>query len=245
MLDRRRHVERTSLRSPLNMPSPVQHLSPGSPLLPMASPFAMFDVSPFQSAPEMSVQGRWSHLPAPPLHSVPLSHPLQQPEAGVLLPSQFSHTHQSLTANRFSESRTSTPSDGSRSFPVAPDSAAAQFPDERGLLDSSSSTSGGGVKSSSGSTFAEVSKTESLQNVNSSGHNTNVFKNHSTGYNYQRGGGVVSQKNSSGVEWSQHRRMGFHGRNQSLGAEKSYPPSSKMKQIYVAKQTTGGNSSAV
>lgn len=236
----------SSQRSPLNMPSPVQHLSPGSPLLPMASPFAMFDVSPFQSAPEMSVQGRWSHLPAPPLHSVPLSHPLQQPEAGVLLPSQFSHTHQSLTANRFSESRTSTPSDGSRSFPVAPDSAAAQFSDERGLLDSSSSTSGGGgVKSSSGSTFAEVGKTESLQNVNSSGHNTNVFKNHSTGYNYQRGGGVVSQKNSSGVEWSQHRRMGFQGRNQSLGAEKSYPPSSKMKQIYVAKQTTGGNSSAV
>lgn len=194
----------------------------------------------------MSVQGRWSHVPAPSLHSVPLSHPLQQPEAGVLLPSQFSHSHQSLTANRFSESRTSTPSDSSRSFPVAPDSAAAQFPDERGLLDSSSSTSGGGIKkSSSGSTFAEVSQTDSLPNVNNSGHNANAFKNHSTGYNYQRGGGVVSQKNGSGSEWSQHRRMGFHGRNQSLGAEKSYPPSSKMKQIYVAKQTTSGNSSAV
>ena len=35
-------------RNPLNMASPVQHLSPGSPLLPMVSPFAMLDVSPFQ-----------------------------------------------------------------------------------------------------------------------------------------------------------------------------------------------------
>lgn len=35
-------------RNPTNMPAPIQHLAPGSPLLPMASPLAMFDVSPFQ-----------------------------------------------------------------------------------------------------------------------------------------------------------------------------------------------------
>ncbi|XP_057501319.1 LOW QUALITY PROTEIN: uncharacterized protein LOC130785214 [Actinidia eriantha] len=243
-------------RNPLNMASPVQHLSPGSPLLPMVSPFAMLDVSPFQSAPDMSVQGRWSHVPASPLHSVPLSLPLQQPEAGVL-PSQFSHGHlvdQSLTANRFSESRTSTPSDSSRSFPVATDSTVTQFPDELGLVDSSSSTGAGASaqgavkKSFSGSTFADVGKTDTVQNVssnNGNGQNRNAFKNqsaqqfsHSTGYNYQRGG--VSQKNSTGSEWS-HRRMGFHGRNHSPGAEKSYNPS-KVKQIYVAKQNTSGNS---
>ena len=34
-------------RMPTNLP-PIQHLAPGSPLLPMASPLAMFDVSPFQ-----------------------------------------------------------------------------------------------------------------------------------------------------------------------------------------------------
>lgn len=34
-------------RMPTNIP-PIQHLAPGSPLLPMASPLAMFDVSPFQ-----------------------------------------------------------------------------------------------------------------------------------------------------------------------------------------------------
>lgn len=35
-------------RNPANMPAPIQHLAPGSPLLPMGSPLAMFDVSPFQ-----------------------------------------------------------------------------------------------------------------------------------------------------------------------------------------------------
>lgn len=38
----------SSQRNPANMPSQIQHLAPGSPLLPMASPVAMFDVSPFQ-----------------------------------------------------------------------------------------------------------------------------------------------------------------------------------------------------
>jgi hypothetical protein len=34
-------------RNPTNMPT-IQHLAPGSPLLSMAPPMAMFDVSPFQ-----------------------------------------------------------------------------------------------------------------------------------------------------------------------------------------------------
>ncbi|KAA8531702.1 hypothetical protein F0562_006581 [Nyssa sinensis] len=248
-------------RNPPNMPAPVPHLAPGSSLLPMASPLAMYDVSPFQSAPDMSVQARWSHVPASPLHSVPLSLPLQQQAAG-LLPSQFTHGHpvdQSLTANRFSESRTSTPSDGNRSFPVVADATVTQFPDELGLIDLSSSAGAGapthsGVsKSSSGSAIADGGKTGTVGSSNKNGQSTNSFKtqssqpknlstqqyNHSAGYSYQKGGGVSQKNNSSGGEWS-HRRMGFHGRNQSLGAEKSFP-SSKMKQIYVAKQTSGAS----
>uniref|UniRef100_A0A5B6YT97 Uncharacterized protein n=1 Tax=Davidia involucrata TaxID=16924 RepID=A0A5B6YT97_DAVIN len=256
-------------RNPPNMPAPVPHLAPGSSLLPMASPMAMFDVSPFQSTPDMSVQARWSHVPASPVHSVPLSLPLQQQAVGVL-PSQFSHGHpvdQSLIANRFSDSRTSTPSDSSRSFPVSADATITQFPDELGLIDSSSSAGAGAPtqsavnKSSSGSAIADAGKTGVVQNGssnNKNGQSTNAFKtqssqqknlaaqqySHSAGYSYQRGGGV-SQKNSnsSGGEWPHphpHRRMGFHGRNQSLGAEKSFP-SSKMKQIYVAKQTSGNS----
>lgn len=38
----------TAQRNVSNMTAPVQHLAPGSPLLPIASPLPMFDVSPFQ-----------------------------------------------------------------------------------------------------------------------------------------------------------------------------------------------------
>lgn len=51
------------------------------------------------------------------------------------------------------------------------------------------------------------------------------------GHTDQRGGGV-SQKTGSGGEW--HRRVGFPGRNQTLGSDKNFA-SSKVKQIYVAK----------
>uniref|UniRef100_A0A2N9H8U9 BAT2 N-terminal domain-containing protein n=1 Tax=Fagus sylvatica TaxID=28930 RepID=A0A2N9H8U9_FAGSY len=258
-------------RNPSNMPAPIQHLAPGSPLLPMPSPMAMFDVSPFQfgenhcaqSSHDLSVQARWQRIPATSLQSVPLSMPLQKQAEGVLN-SQFSHgppVNQSFTSNRFPDSRTSTPSDSNRNFPVAADATVTQLPDELGLVDPSSSTSTGApaqavvTNSSSVSTMADAGKTDvqtgsssniSGQNTSStfktqSSHNKNTSAHpysHSSGYNYQRGG--VSQKNSSGAEWS-HRRMGFQGRNQSVGAEKSFP-SSKMKQIYVAKQTTSGTS---
>ncbi|KDP31924.1 hypothetical protein JCGZ_12385 [Jatropha curcas] len=251
-------------RNPTNMPTPIQHLAPGSPLLPMASPLAMFDVSPFQSSADMSVQARWSHVPASPLQSVPASMPLQQKAEGALS-SQFNHgpaVDQSL-GNRFQEPRTSTTSDN-QNFPTATDATVTQLPDELGLVDSSSSTSAGAptqsivIKCPSASAISGTGKTDALLNgsgtSSSSDQSTNsAFKtqsshqksmstqhyNNSSGYNYQRGGGV-SQKNNSGIEWP-HRRMGYQGRNQSLGAEKSFP-SSKMKQIYVAKQTSNGAS---
>ncbi|KAK6258517.1 hypothetical protein SCA6_012991 [Theobroma cacao] len=256
----------SSQRNSTNIPAQIQHLAPGpgSPLLPMASPLAMFDVSPFQSTPDMSVQARWSHhVPASPLQSVP-SMPLQQQAEGVLA-SQFSQgppVDQSLTSNRFPESRTSTPSDSSRKFPVATDATVTQLPDELGLVEPSSSsiavTSGQNVaKSLAITTVADAGKTD-IQNsggIRSSGQSTNsAYKaqssqqknissqhySNSSGYSHQRGSGV-SQKNGSG-EWP-HRRMGFHGRNQSMGGDKNFP-TSKMKQIYVAKQTTNGTTTS-
>jgi hypothetical protein len=145
---------------------------------------------------------------------------------------------------------------------VATDATVTQLPDELGLVDPSSSTSTGALaqavvtNNSSVNTITDAGKTDVQTggSRNSNGQNTSsTFRtqsssqhknmsaqqySHSSGYNYQRGGGV-SQKNS-GADWS-HRRMGFQGRNQSLGAEKSFP-SSKMKQIYVAKQTNSGTS---
>ncbi|KAI5436455.1 hypothetical protein KIW84_022806, partial [Lathyrus oleraceus] len=71
----------SSQRNPASIPSQIQHLAPGSPLLPMASPVAMYDVSPFQHSTEMSVQARWPHVPNAPLSSIPLSMPLHQQES--------------------------------------------------------------------------------------------------------------------------------------------------------------------
>ncbi|XP_061337768.1 uncharacterized protein LOC133284711 [Gastrolobium bilobum] len=248
-------------RNPANMPSSIQHLAPGSPLLPMASPMAMFDVSPFQPSTEMSVQTRWPHVPNSPLSSIPLSMPLQKQEG--IHTSQFSHD-QPLNVKRFNSSRTPSSSDGDGNFPRAADVNVNQFPDELGLVDTSNSaaakTSAQSVvnKTPSVINITDAAKAD-VQNGNSSNSNNqnanSAFKgqhsqqinistqqyDHSSGHtnNYQRGGGV-SQRNSSGGEWS-HRRMGYQGRNQSLGADKSFS-SSKVKQIYVAKQTNSGAS---
>lgn len=213
----------------------------------------------------MSVQAHWSNVTAAPHQPVSISMSLQQQPDGVL-PPQYNHgppVDQSSNANRFSESRTSTPSDSSRNFHAASDATVTQLPDELGLVDSSSSTGPGTstqnvvAKSLSLSTITDAGKIDIVQNSSSSEsvgqNNIAAFKpqssqqkntssqqySNSSGYSYQRGSGI-SQKNSSGGEWS-HRRMGFHGRNQSFSAEKGFAPS-KMKQIYVAKQTTSGTS---
>ncbi|XP_022133326.1 uncharacterized protein LOC111005936 isoform X2 [Momordica charantia] len=247
-------------RMPTNLP-PIQHLAPGSPLLPMASPLAMFDVSPFQASPEMSVQARWPSS-ASSVQPVPLSMPLQQQQAEGVLPSHFSHSSSadpSFTVNRFPGSQPSVASDHKRNFSVATDATVTQLPDELGIVDASSCVSSGAsvpnvdINSLSVSSVTDAGKT-GVQNCssNNSGQNsgTNLKSqspqhkgvstqqySHSSGYNFQRGG--ASQKHSSGGgEWS-HRRTGFMGRNQS-GAEKNFS-SAKMKQIYVAKQTSSGN----
>lgn len=245
-------------RMPTNLP-PIQHLAPGSPLLPMASPLAMFDVSPFQASPEMSVQARWPSS-ASSVQPVPLSMPLQQQAEGIL-PSHFSHASSadpSFTVNRFPGSQPSVASDHKRNYTVAADATVTQLPDELGIVDASSCVSSGGsvpnvdIKSLSVNSVTDAGKT--VQNCSSSNSSLNAGTNlksqspqhkgipvqqysHSSGYNYQRGG--ASQKNSSGgSEWP-HRRTGFMGRNQS-GAEKNFS-SAKMKQIYVAKQPSSGN----
>ncbi|XP_038699848.1 uncharacterized protein LOC119997101 isoform X2 [Tripterygium wilfordii] len=241
-------------RNPNNIPA-IQHLVPGSPLLPMASPLAMFDVSPFQSSPDMPVQARWSHISASPLQqSVPLSMPLQQP-AELQIPSQFNPVHrldQSLSTNRFPDSQTSVPSDNTRNFIVSTHATVTQLPDELGLVDQTSSTSAGpstqnatvGAKGSSMGGAMDVGKSDvrNGSRSNSTGPYCGPQYGNSSGYNNQRGSGIP-QRSSSGGEWS-HRRMGFQGKNQSSGPEKSFPHL-KTKQIYVAKQTPSGTSKAL
>uniref|UniRef100_A0A803KXW5 Uncharacterized protein n=1 Tax=Chenopodium quinoa TaxID=63459 RepID=A0A803KXW5_CHEQI len=240
-------------RSAHNVSAQAQHLAPGSPLLSMASPLAMFEVSPFQSSsPDVSVHPRWSHIQSSPIHTIPQSMALQQQAEGAM-PSQSSHAsadHHSLNASGFSKTQTSSSLEDGRSFSMSTNAAATQFPNELGLVNppvsigsealalhmGSSSRSGDSVKVDA---CAEGSGSQRNPHVAASAPNKAQAQmskqKHPSAqqqYNhYQRGGG---QKNSSGAEWS-NRKMGFHGRNHSSGGERGFPPT-KVKQIYVAKQ---------
>ncbi|KAL0377718.1 UNVERIFIED_CONTAM: hypothetical protein Sradi_3077300 [Sesamum radiatum] len=177
--------------------APVQHLAPGSPLLPMPSPLPMFDVTPFQTASDLPVQARWGHIPASPFTLFPsLDHRTHKEKVP---PSQVNHGHsidQSLTAKRISDS---------------------------GSLRSTSSSSGQNVavQNSSGSTNAESSKTDTVENgkhqsasaVKTQFSQKSTQQGNPAGYNYQRG--AMSHRNSTGNEWS-------HGGWVSMGG--SIPP---------------------
>lgn len=221
----------------------------------LASYFLKSGTFLFQTAPDLPVQARWGRIPASPLHPVSVSQSFQ-PQVEGALPSQANHGHsidQSLTANRFTETCTPTPSDNGPSFTVAAGTNVAPFPTELGLVDSLRSTTASSgqsvVQSLSGSANAESGKTDTIdsgkhQSASSvksqfSKKNASTQQGNTTALYYQRGG--ISQRNNTGNEFS-HRRMGFHGRNQSTGVDKGFP-ASKMKQIYVAKQTSSGSSS--
>lgn len=205
----------------------------------------------------MSVQGRWPHVPAMPIQSVPLSLPLQQ-QAEAVLPSQFSHGHpvEQLQATRFTEFQNSAPSDIDRTFPVVTDARVTQPSDEIASVEKSSFSAAGtstrsSVKmgeratTSTGNSDGVPNDSTDTASISSFKHRNSQQKNlssqrysNSTGYGYQKGS--ASQKGGSAGEFSHRRMGGFHRRNYSLGAEKN-SSTSKVRQIYVAKQTSGSS----
>ncbi|XP_062211469.1 uncharacterized protein LOC133912639 isoform X2 [Phragmites australis] len=125
-----------------SVPTAVQHLRPTS-IMPIPSPLTMFDIAPFQSSTDIQMQPCWPHMPVPPLHSVPLSVPLQQHPVEGTAAQQFAHNvpvgNKESTNNRFQEpSVSAVPSDGNKTFPNA---AASQFKDELGLVKQPASSS--------------------------------------------------------------------------------------------------------
>ncbi|XP_010547516.1 PREDICTED: uncharacterized protein LOC104819234 [Tarenaya hassleriana] len=242
-------------RNPTVVPASVQHLSPGSSLLRMPSPLAMFDVSPFQSSQELPIQAQWPHMPGPALQQTPPSMSLQQQQQaeGPNIPSQYNNLvipNQPVAPNRYHNSQTSAISD----------STVSQLPDELGFAETANSYRSSGPpplpkgteankpsssNPSGGSGFRPPSR--SSQQKNSSSQH---FGGSSSGYNnHQRGGSQRGNNdNGSGKEWPHHhhhhhhhhRRSGFHGRNQSVDGEKGFS-NAKVKQIYVAKQTVSSS----
>ncbi|ERM95808.1 uncharacterized protein LOC18423745 isoform X2 [Amborella trichopoda] len=116
-----------------SMPAAIQHLAPGSPLVPIASPMGLFDISPFQSSTDLPIQARWSHIPAAsPIHSLP---PLSvgssvPPQQQFNHPSTMDHSNNSA---RFHETRTSKTQDA---MPFSASDTTPHFPEELGLGDS-------------------------------------------------------------------------------------------------------------
>ncbi|CAA0840952.1 Unknown protein [Striga hermonthica] len=243
-----------------NMTPPIQHLAPGSPLLPMRPPMHMFDVSPFQTAPDLPVQARWGQIPPSPIF--PVSRPPQSQTDG-LLPPQVNNpgnpTDQSQAANIFIESPSPTQSDSkSSSFKVSSDSTVVPFPSHLGVSDQLRfDLPASVVQTLPVSSNPESIKTDTTENskpqntsalnaqfpkknVSSAQQGSNNYNNNNSNtsrYGYRRSGGVMAHRQGSGSEYS-HRRVGYYGRNQSSGVDKGFH-SSKVKQIYVAKQNSG------
>uniref|UniRef100_A0A7N0UBG6 Uncharacterized protein n=1 Tax=Kalanchoe fedtschenkoi TaxID=63787 RepID=A0A7N0UBG6_KALFE len=221
---------------PHGMPTPIQNLAPGPSLLPMTPPLAMFDISPFHQASDMSGQARWSHVAPPHPHSMPPLLPQQQPPAGGFMHSQFNNgplskstaTSSAGLVNRSPDPQTATSKHPAGSAP------ASQFPAELDPVapsDSASLDAGkAGPLQNGGSRSQNINsgkKSHSRQQKNVPFHQNS----HSTGYNHHRAGGSSQQRKS---EWP-HRRPAYHSRNQSSVTDKGFHPS-KVKQMYVPKR---------
>ncbi|XP_019707355.3 uncharacterized protein [Elaeis guineensis] len=249
-----------------SMPTPLPHLGPGSPLMPMASPLTMFDITPFQSSADIPMQARWSHVPAPPLHSVPPSMPLQLHHVEGGMPLQYNHNlpvEASNGNNKFHEPHSLILDDGTRNIPIQ-SSTTSKFSGELGLVEQpTSSTSNAQTvrpsynpASGNNSEVSNLTKTSTRTTITGGSESSSVGETGGRtsgpssktqqpalsgqqylppiGYADYRSG--ASQKIGSGGEW--HRRTGFQGRNQGSSADKNFG-SAKMKQIYVAKPSSG------
>ncbi|RZS11053.1 hypothetical protein BHM03_00042342 [Ensete ventricosum] len=246
--------------TPTSAPATIQNLGPGSPLM-VASPLTMFDMNPFQPAANIPLQA-WSHVP-PPLHSIPLSMPLQQHHMESRIPSQLGRNPSGDATtgnNRFGDPRPSVNSEISRSIPF-PNSAASEISDELGppkqptcgtatTPESTGSAnekkdiqvvartivSGIDSRGTRASSSDGSGQTTGLPSKSLRPTSSGQQHHHQAGHAEQHHG--ISQRTGSGGEW--HRRTtGFQVRKQGSGMDKNIGPP-KMKQIYVAKPSSSG-----
>ncbi|XP_026440828.1 uncharacterized protein LOC113339821 isoform X3 [Papaver somniferum] len=218
----------SSQSNPSSTPTPIPHLAPGSPLLPLGSPFAMFGMSQFQPPTDVPVQARWSHVPASHLHSVPLAVPLQQGDGG--LPPQFSRglcMDQSVV-NRFHDACSVAPAqDTRRNFPVSNSATtAAQFPNELGLVDSAIST-GSHVLNGSRTTAFSSSHT-SFCSTNSNANVHNIVSKNSPRINAGNNGvdgGVHNSSNNQSMNSAHKNQSSTHHQQNSTHQQYLHPTS--------------------
>lgn len=200
------------------VPASLQHLA-------MPSPLAMFEPSPFQSSSsqEMPVRARWPYMPFP---GPPTMQIQNQQETVDGSPSQFSNNNNNMLpppSNRYPNIQTPTVADAvdsSNSY-----GSASQPKPITTLSDPNSNT----TQNPAGPAFKQPPPPPQQQQQSSQEKNTQS----------QHVGG------SSHHNQHQHnRRSGFHGRNQAITRERGYHNNTKVKQIYVAKQSSSNSNNA-
>uniref|UniRef100_A0A1J3JIC5 Uncharacterized protein n=1 Tax=Noccaea caerulescens TaxID=107243 RepID=A0A1J3JIC5_NOCCA len=207
------------------VPASLQHL-------PMPSPLAMFDPSPFQSSSqEMPVRARWPYMPfsGPPTMQIQKQ---QEAADGSNLPSsQFNNNMLPPPPNRYPNIQSSAVVDAmvdsSNSYSTSTTSASPPKPTTT-LSDPNTNN----TLSPSGPSF----KPPPPQQQQQSSQDKNTPS--------QRVGGSGSSHHHHQHQHQHNRRSGFHGRNQPMARERGFQNNTKVKQIYVAKQTSNSNASA-
>ncbi|KAG6484102.1 uncharacterized protein LOC122016583 isoform X1 [Zingiber officinale] len=265
--DPRNHNTISGQGTPTTAPSTVHNLAPGSSLM-VASPLTMFDMNPFQPTANIPLRA-WSHVP-PPLHSVPLSMPLQQQKQPPLLdsriPLQFGRTGDTSMGNNKSDVSHTSPSVeviGTISMPnsaapnmsgefvstkhptsftannesVGPSEIAINVNEKQGTSTAARAlgtivNDGGRISASSSRPSGQMTDVPSKTQPPTVPGGNHL---HAAGYGDQHRG--IVNRAGSGSEWH-HRR--FQVKKQGSSADKNAAP--KMKQIYVAKPSSGATS---
>lgn len=209
-----------------HIPTPIQHLSTGSSVMQATSPFTMFNLRPFQSSTDISVPAQWHpSIPHPSPHTIRLSTPLEQLQS---LPLDASCAKVTLPE---------------------PHSAAADLPDELGLVEStaSNSTNAQAIHPSRNHSTTSINKDqngipstvirlgEGIGIQNMPARKPQDFERTTSPVLQHLGpiGKVGSSLNSSsGGEWG--RRSSFQGKHRNNNNNKN-AGALKTKQIYVAK----------
>ncbi|CAH8392564.1 unnamed protein product [Eruca vesicaria subsp. sativa] len=200
------------------VPASMQHLA-------MPSPLAMFEPSPFQSSSsqEMPVRARWPYMPFP---GPPTMQIQNQQEAVDGSPSQFNNNNMlPPPANRYPNNQTSTVADAvdsSNSY-----GSASQPKPITTLSDPNSNN----TQNPTGPAFKPPPPPQQQQQ---SSQEKNTQSQHV---------GVSSHHNQHQHQHN-NRRSGFHGRNQAMTRERGYHNNTKVKQIYVAKQSSSNSNAS-
>ncbi|ESQ45490.1 hypothetical protein EUTSA_v10010051mg [Eutrema salsugineum] len=201
------------------VPASLQHL-------PMPSPLAMFEPSPFQaSSQEMPVRAQWPYMQ---FSGPPTMHIQKQQEAvdGYNLPSsQFNNNMLPPPTNRYPNIQTSTGADAMVDSLNSHGSTTSASPPKPTTTLSDPNTSK--TQNPTGPTF----KPQQQQQQQTS-QEKNMPSQH-----------VGGSSHHHQHQHQHNRRSSFHGRNQPMVRKRGFQNNTKVKQIYVAKQTSNSNAS--